>query len=101
MRLLLDLLESFSDGTLEAWIAKVPEKGHARFELNKLFTWFKEKSDVQPNQQSTSSKTPTNPSQIVSKIKEKVLSLAQRSLADKNKMTVQESELTNYFSEYF
>ena len=80
-------------------IESVTEKEHAKLELQKIFTKYKEKLELQPKETSLSSKTSTNPSQIVSKIKEKVLSLAQRSFADKNKMTVQESELTNYFSE--
>ena len=38
-------------------------------------------------------------SEIVTKVKEKVLSLAQRAFADKNKLVSQESELRNYFLE--
>ena len=81
-------------------IEQESEKEHAREELNNIFMKYKSKIELEQKEQcAPSSKKASTSSEIVTKVKEKVLSLAQRAFADKNKLVSQESELGNYLLE--
>jgi hypothetical protein len=71
-RLKLDLIEQES------------YKEHVKEELNNIFMKYKSKIELEQNEHCTPTKKATASSEIVRKVKEKVLSLAQRAFADKN-----------------
>ena len=75
---------------------------HAREELNNILMKYKSKIEHKQKEQCASySKKASASSEIVTKVKEKVLStrIAQRAFADKNKLVSQAIELGNYFLE--